>query len=388
MIPIRYNIRSLVVRKRTTLAAALGIALVVWVFASAQMLSGSLTRTFGRNASENVAVVMRKGSTNELQSSIADNHANIAIAHAEQLGSTAKPSGISEVFFVIILKRVDGAGASNVPVRGVSQDTFAFRTTAKVVAGVAAKPGTDEVVIGKAIRGRLKGLDIGQTFQLTKSREVRVVGVFEDGGSAYESEVWADKDVVRQALGREGYVSTVRVRLDKRDSFEAYKRLIESDRQLGLTVMTEPKFFAKQSRSTSSVLGFVGNLVSFFFALGAMIGATITMNAQVAGRTKEIGTLRALGFSRFGILLSFILESIVLALAGGSIGALAALAMSAVKITMMNQGTWSLVVFGFEPTPDIVISALVMAVVMGFVGGFLPALRAARISPVAAMRGE
>ena len=386
MIPIRYNVRSLIVRKRTTLAAAFGLALVVWVFASAQMLSSGLKKTFGRNASPNVAVVLRKGSNSEIQSTVSDKDASIAIAHAQQLGAIGKPAGIREAFTVIILERASGNGVSNVPVRGVSDGSLAFRSTARIIAGVAPKPGSDEVLVGKSIRGRFKGLDIGQSFELKKNRPVKVVGVFTDGGSAYESEVWADLDTVRQSFGREGLVSSVRVRFDKAGALSTYKSLIEGDKQLGLSVMSEPAFLAKQSSSTAGVLGFVGTLVSFFFAIGAMIGATITMNAQVAGRTREIGTLRALGFSRTGILFSFLLESMALALAGGVIGAVASIAMSAVKLTMVNNGTWSLVVFGFEPTPGIIIGSLIAAVVMGLIGGFLPSLRAARISPIQAMR--
>lgn len=384
MIPISYNVRSLVVRKRTTFAAAFGLALVVWVFASAQMLSTGLQKTFGRNASANVAVVLRKGSANELQSTIEDKDVSLALAHAEQLGAP-KPAGVGEVFLVVILDRI-GGGSSNVPIRGITEGSLKLRPTAKIIEGVAPKPASDEVLVGAAIRGRFKGLQLGQTFELKKNRPVKVVGVFSDGGSAYESEVWADRDTVRQAFGRDGYVSSLRVLLDKPGSFLTYKTLIESDKQLGLSVMTEPKFLAKQSASTAGVLGFVGNLVSFFFAIGAMIGATITMNAQVAGRTKEIGTLRALGFSRFGILTSFLLESMVLGLAGGVVGALASLAMVTVKLTMVNAGTWSLIVFGFEPTLEIIVTSVIVAVVMGLVGGFLPAIRAARVSPVAAMR--
>lgn len=388
MVPIRYNVRSLVVRKRTTFAAAFGIALVVWVFASAQMLSGSLEKTFGRHAGSNVAVVTRKGANNELQSSINDAQVGLVLAHAQQIGATSRPIGVSEVSVVIILPRADGSGVANVPVRGVNDDVLQFRSTTKIVEGNAAKPGTDEVIVGQSIRGRFKGLQIGQSFELTKGRKARVVGVFSDGGSAFESEVWGDKNYVRQAFGRDGFVSTVRVRLDKKESLESFRRIIEGDRQLSLAVISEPAFFVKQSRASSATLTFIGQLISFFFAIGAMIGATITMNAQVAGRTKEIGTLRALGFSRFGILTSFLIESSVLSLFGGAFGAIASLAMVSVKVTLLNRGTWSLVVVGFEPTPEIVISAMVMALTMGLVGGFIPAVRAARTSPVAAMRSE
>jgi putative ABC transport system permease protein len=235
-------------------------------------------------------------------------------------------------------------------------------------------------------RGRFRGLELGQSFELKKNRPVKVVGVFSDEGSSFESEVWADIHAVRTAFGREGYVSSIRVRLDAASKFDAFKALVEQNRQLGLNVQREADFYAKQSEMTADFLTIMGTMIAVLFSIGAMIGATITMNAQVANRQREIGTLRALGFQRGSILVSFLLESIVLSLIGGGIGALAALLLKFVKITMLNAGTWSEMAFGFEPTPDIIIRAMVLAGVMGILGGFLPAVRAARVSPIEAMR--
>ena len=387
MVPIKYNVRNLVVRKRTTLAAAFGLALVVFVFACAQMLSEGIKKTLGRVASPDVAVVLRKGSDNELTSAIEDKHASLVKAQAEQIGASRQPATLGELVIVILLDKIGANGVSNVTVRGVPEDVLAFRTTAKVIEGRAPSPGSDEVLVGSAIRGRFKGLDIGQSFELKKNRAVTVVGVFSDEGSAFESEVWGDIHLVRQAFNREGYLSGIRVRLDGASKFDAFKANIESNRQLGLVVMRETDYLEKQSEATAFILNLIGGMIAFFFAVGAMIGATITMNAQVAGRTREIGTLRALGFSRGSILFSFLIESLVLALLGGLIGAACATAMKAVKLTMINAGTWSEIVFGFEPTPGILVGSMILAAVMGLVGGFLPALRAARISPIEAMRG-
>lgn len=387
MVPIKYNIRNLVVRKRTTAAAAFGLALVVFVFACALMLANGIEKTCGRTASPDVAIILRKGSDAELSSGIEDKHVNMVIAQAQQIGASRKPTGVGEVLVVILLDKVGVEGVSNVTVRGVPEDALAFRPTAKIIDGRAPNPGSDEVIVGQGIRGRFKGLDIGQTFDLKKNRPVKVVGVFADEGSAFESEVWVDVHVARQAFGREGYVSSVRVRLDSPSKFDAFKALVEQDRQLGLVVMREADFFEKQSQATAFILKLLGGMIAFFFSIGAMIGATITMNAQVAGRSREIGTLRALGFSKGSILFSFLIESLALAIAGGAIGAFASIAMKAVKITMLNAGTWSEMVFGFEPTPQIIGSAIFLSAFMGLVGGFLPAIRAARVSPVEAMRG-
>lgn len=387
MIPIKYNVRNLVVRKRTTGAAMFGLALVVFVFASAIMMANGISKTFGRTASPDMAIVLRKGSDNEMTSAIEDKQLNLVLAQAQQVGASKNPPGVGEVLLVVLLEKVGVEGVSNVTVRGVPETSMAFRPTVKLVDGRMPAPGSDEVLVGQAIRGRFKGVDIGQSFELKKNRPVKVVGVFTDEGSSYESEVWVDLHTARQAFGREGYVSSVHVRLDSASKFDAFKALVEQDRQMGLVAMREADFFEKQGSQTSFILKLLGGLVAFFFGVGAMIGATITMNAQVAGRSREIGTLRALGFSKFSILLSFLLESIVLAVAGGAIGSVAALAMKAVKITMLNAGTFSEIVFGFEPTPQIIVSSIALSAFMGLVGGFLPAVRAARVSPVEAMRG-
>jgi putative ABC transport system permease protein len=386
MVPIRYNVRNLVVRKRTTAAAAFGLALVVFVFACALMLAHGIEKTLGRTSSPDVAIVLRKGSDAELSSGIEDKHVGLVLAQAAQIGASKKPAGVGEVLVILVLDKIGTDGVSNVTIRGVPEDAVRFRPTVKIVEGRAPNPGADEVLLGAAIRGRFKGLDLGQTFDLKKNRPVKVVGIFSDEGSSFESEVWVDVHTARQAFGREGYVSSVRVRLDAPSKFDAFKALVESDRQLGLVALRESEFYEKQSQSTAFFLKFLGAVIAFFFGVGAMIGATITMNAQVAGRSREIGTLRALGFSRTSILLSFLVESIALALGGGAVGLVFAIAMKSVKITMLNNATFSEIVFGFEPTAPILLGSLCLAAIMGLFGGFLPALRAARVSPIEAMR--
>ncbi len=386
MIPVKYNYRNLVVRKTTTIAAAFGLALVVFVFAAAQMLGNGIKRTLGRSAGAENAIILRRGSSSEMESGIEENQVNLVLAQAAQVGASKKPPGVGEVLVVILMDKLGTTGVSNVTVRGVPEDVFEFRTSAKIVEGRAAKPGSDEVVVGSGIRGRFKGLELGQSFDIKKNRPVKVVGVFADDGSSFESEVWADIHTARTAFGREGYVSSVRVRLDAASKFDAFKALVEQNRQLGLSVQREADYYEKQSEATSIFLTIMGTMIAVLFSIGAMIGATITMNAQVANRQREIGTLRALGFSRRSILTSFLLESIVLATIGGLVGAAASLGLSFVKITMLNAGTWSEIAFTFEPTPAIIIRSMVLAGFMGVVGGFLPAIRAARVSPIEAMR--
>jgi putative ABC transport system permease protein len=215
---------------------------------------------------------------------------------------------------------------------------------------------------------------------------LKVVGVFADGGSNMESEIWGDIDTVRSAFGREGMVSSVRVQLDDPASFDAFETTIEADKRLGLEAMTEKEWNDKQSQFLSIFVTALGTTISVFFGLGAIIGAMITMYASIANRQKEIGTLRAIGFRRRHVLLSFLLESVLVALAGGALGSLAALMMGFVKFSILNFVTFSEMVFTFRPTVSVFVVAFVFTLVMGLIGGLLPAVRAARMSPVEAMR--
>jgi putative ABC transport system permease protein len=274
-----------------------------------------------------------------------------------------------------------------VQIRGVPDGVLAFRPEVRVVDGRAPRPGTSEVMIGRRLRGRFKSFELGHSFELRKNRPAQIVGVFESGGSSYESEVWADDDVLRRAFGRDGVVSTVRVRLESPAAFEGFKAYVEQDKRLGLDALREPAFYEKQSEATAKFFGLLGTVIAFFFSIGAMIGAMITMYASVADRRREIGVLRAIGFSRIGILAAFLLESTLLALAGGIVGTAASLALGWVRISTLNFQSWSELVFKLTPTPGILITAVVAAGAMGILGGFLPALRAARVSPTVAMRG-
>jgi putative ABC transport system permease protein len=388
MIPIRYNIRSLAVRKTTTIATAAGVGLVVFVLASALMLSAGIKRTLGISGQDDVAIVLRKGSDAEL-GSVLDTAAinNIIGGPGVKKDETGKPIGTGEVVVVGALDKLGAIGVSNVEIRGVTPMGRTFRPKVKVVAGVEPKPGSDEVMVGKRIRGRFRGTELGETFDLRKNRPVKVVGVFEDDGSSYESEVWVDLDVLRAAYGRAGSLSSVRVRLESPAAFDVFKAAMEGEKQYGYLALREKEYFEKTSQGTSFFIGILGTLITVFIAVGAIIGATITMYAAVANREREIGTLRALGFLRGQILVSFLLEAIVLALLGGSIGAVLSLGMGFVHFSMMNFASWSEIVFSFDPTVPIILWSLGVAVVTGLVGGFFPALRASRVSPVAAMRG-
>lgn len=388
MIPVKYNLRNLAVRKTTSIAAGLGLGLVVFVFASVLMLSNGVQKTLGRSADPNVAVVLRKGSDAELASGIEDAQVGVMLANpGVAKGANGQPLASGELVLIILLDKLGTEVVSNVQVRGVPDNILEFRKDIRFVEGRAAKPGTDEVIVGKAISSRFKGLALGQSFELRKNRPVTVVGVFEDKGSSFESEVWGDVKTLGSAFGREGFVSSLKVRLESPTKFDGFKTALEQNPQLQVEVLRETDYYEKQSEGTSIFINAMGIVIAVFFSIGASIGAMITMYASIANRQREIATLRALGFSRMSILFSFLLESVVLAVAGGVVGAAASLGMSFVKFSTVNFASFSEITFTFEPTPKILGIALGVAIAMGLAGGFFPAVRAARMNLVQAIRG-
>lgn len=388
LIPLSYNIRSLFVRKATTIATAFGIALVVFVLASSLMLSRGIKRTLVSTGAPDRAVVLRKGAGTELASNIESRTVGVILSTAGVRMDGPTPLGGPEVVVVLAMEKLGTDGKiSNVQVRGVTPVSYTLRKELKIVDGRAAAPGSDEVVIGKGLRGRFRGLELGQSFDLKKNRPVKVVGVFDAQGSGFDSEVWADLDTLRATFGRNGVASSVLVQLESASTYEGFKAAVEHDKQLGLEPFRESDYYEKQSEGTSIFVTAMGVVVTFFFSVGAMIGATITMYAAVAQRRREIGTLQALGFSRFAILFSFVFESTVLALVGGAFGAIASLAMGFVEFSMMNFATWQEVTFSFDPSLGVVGASTFVGAVMGVIGGFFPALSAALTPPVAAMRG-
>ncbi|MEN9577857.1 MAG: hypothetical protein RJA70_866 [Pseudomonadota bacterium] len=388
-IPFTYNLRSLFVRKATTFATAGGIALVVFVLASSQMLSNGIKETFISSGSASNALILRKGSDNELSSGFENKFLNLlGAAPGVKQGADGKALVTGDLVVVLALDKLGAEGqVSNVQVRGVMANTFEVRPQARIIEGRPAAPGTDEAIVGKGMLGRFRGLELGKQFDLKKNRPVTVVGVFEAGGSAFESEVWVDIETLRTSFGRQGLFSSALAVLDSASKYDAFEAAVESDKQLGLETERERTYYEKASEGTAMVIQGLGMVVFFFFSLGAMIGAMITMYGAVSQRTREVGTLRALGFSRGAILVAFLAESFVLALAGGVIGAAASLVTTAFKLSTMNYDTWQEVSFSFTATPGILFGAVAAGGMMGIIGGFLPALKAARTSPIAAMRG-
>lgn len=388
MIPVSYNVRSMLLRKASVITTVLGIALVVVFLASSLMLQESIKRTMSNSGSPNAGFVLRKGSDAELASSIENNLVGVVLsAPGVKKNAQGQPLGGGEVVVVIALERPEGDGKiGNVTVRGVPDNVMAYRPYVHIVEGRPAQPGTDEVIIGERVQGRFKNASLGQSFELKRNRPVKVVGVFEAGGSSFESEVWADIETVRTSFGREGLVSSITVQLESGSKYDAFEAAVENDKQLGLDAKRENEYYEAQADGLTDFIGIFSFFIMFFIVVAAVIGAIITMYAAVAQRRREIGTLLALGFSRWSILLSFLLEAVMLTAVGGALGALASLAMSFASFSMTNMLTWSEVVFTFQPTVAILVISVVVAGIMGLLGGLIPAISAARTSPVAAMR--
>jgi putative ABC transport system permease protein len=387
VIPFNYSLRSLAVRKATTIASASGIALVVFVLASSMMLNAGIKKTMATSGKPDNAIVLRMGSDAELGSVIDESSVPLILAapgvKADEHG---QPLGVAEIVVVGAMEKLGAKGVTNVTIRGVTDRVMQFRPEVHIVDGRPPRPGTDEAIVGARIRGRIRGVDLDQSFDIKKNRPVKVVGVFEAEGSAYESEVWVDRDLLRQAYGRQGIVSSVRVRLESPAKFDAFRAGVENDKRLGLQALRESVFYEKQSEGAALFVGALGTVVSVFFAVGAMIGAMITMYGAVANRQTEIGTLRALGFSRTSILTAFLLEAVLLAVVGGVVGAVASMSMALVHPSMVNPASWSEIVFSFDPTPRVLLTAILFAGGMGLLGGLFPAARAARTSPLKAIR--
>jgi putative ABC transport system permease protein len=388
MIPIRYNLRSLVVRRTTSLATLLGIAMVVFMLAAAMMLTAGLDKTLTLAGSADHAIVIRKGADSELASTIETNTLGLILAApGVKKDSAGKPIGAGEIVTVILGDKVGDEGkVSNVLVRGVADNVMALRPETRIIAGRPARPGSDEVIVGQQIRGRFKGMDLNQSFELKKNRKVTVVGIFECGGSSFESEVWADIETVRSSFGREGTVTSATVTLESPTKHDVFEAAVEQDKRIGLEVMREQTYYEKQSEATGKLFSVLGWFISIFFIVAAVIGAFITMNTAVAHRQREIGTMRALGFSRFSVLVSFTLECVVLAIVAAVLGLLASLALTLVKVPVINGQTWSEIVFTFQMTPNIVVTAVIVGGVTGLLGGIIPAIRAALLRPIDAFR--
>jgi ABC-type lipoprotein release transport system permease subunit len=384
-VPLAYIARNLVARRLTTVLTAGGMALVVYVFATVLMLSAGLEQTLVATGQDDNVVVIRRSAQTEVQSGIARLQAGIVESLPEVARSTDGRPMVSKepVVLINLPKRATGKPA-NVVIRGVTPIGLELRPQVKLVEGRMFRPGTAEVLAGRSIANGFQGAGLGETLRFA-SRDWTVVGVFDAGHTAFDSEIWGDAEQMLQAFRRTGY-SSMLFRLSDPATFDAVKTTIENDPRLTLEAKRERRFYAEQSEALSRFISYLGTGISVIFSIGAVIGAAITMYASVASRTAEIGTLRALGFSRTAILVAFLGEALLLGLLGGIVGLIGASVMQAMSISTTNFQTFAEIAFSFTLTPGIVVASLMFALAMGFIGGFLPAARAARMKIVDALR--
>lgn len=384
-IPLSYIARNLWARRLTTTLTAAGLALVVFVFATVLMLDEGLRTTLVTTGEYDNVMVIRRSAESEVQSGIDRAQAGIVASHpAIAPGPDGQAMLSKETVVLISLNKRGSDKPSNVVIRGVSQRGLALRPQVRLVAGRMFRPGASEIIAGASIARRFSGAGIGEKLRFGQ-REWTVVSLFDAGNSGFDSEIWGDADQLMQAFRRNGFSSMV-LRLGGAAGFDAFKRAIESDPRLTLEAKREQTFYSDQSKALSTFISILGLTLSIIFSIGATIGAAITMYASVANRTAEIGTLRALGYQRRNILAAFLAESMLLALAGGAAGLLFASFMQFLSFSTTNFQSFSELAFGFKLNGAIVVKTLLFSLLMGVVGGFLPALRAARMRIVDALR--
>jgi ABC-type antimicrobial peptide transport system permease subunit len=385
-IPFAYTWRSLWTRRLTTVLTLTGIALVAFVFASVLMLSRGVENTLIETGSEDNAIVLRKSATSELVSQINRDHANLIKTFPEVgLLPDGKPFVSTETYVIINLLKRGSNDMGNISVRGISPEGLQLRPQVRLSAGRWFTFGSQEIVIGKNISSQFNGTAIGNQLRFGDAQWT-IVGEIDGQGTAFDSEIWGDSEQMMPAFGRPVF-STVTFRLKSREMFDAVKLRIEQDPRTSYTeVKREQTFYREQSEMMSNFIRILGLVVTIIFSVGAMIGAMITMYAAVANRTREIGTMRALGFQRRSILGAFLVESVLLSLIGGAIGIVLASAMSFVRISTTNFGSFSELAFGFSLAPDIIGWTLFFSVIMGIVGGVLPSIRASRLNILTALR--
>ncbi len=381
-----YMRRSLVSRPVTFILTLTGISLVAFVFAAVLMLAKGLERTLVETGSDDNGVVLRKAAQTELMSQIDRDAINIIKTQPEiALGPDSKPMATADIFVLINILKKGTGDMGNVTVRGVEAAAMPLRDRVRITEGAMFTFGTGEIVVGANIAKNFDGVAIGRELKFGGSLW-KIVGVFETGGTGFDSEIWGDVDQIMPSFGRPVY-SSLTFRLTNPSEFAALKARIEGDKRMNyLELFREKEYYAKQSSMMASFITILGTMVTVIFSLGAVIGAMITMYAAVSNRTVEIGTLRALGFRRMTILSTFLLEAILIGLAGSAVGVFAASFLQLLVISTMNFGTFTELAFGFDLTTDVIVSTFVFGFIMGVIGGFLPAVRASRMNIVSALR--
>ena len=394
-LPISYNIRNLKLRKGLTVMTALGIALTVTTAVFLMALLAGLQKAFVSSGDSRNVLVMRKGSVAELSGGFdAALFPTLKTLPGIEKDSQGEPMASGEWVVVVVLPRKDGTGDVNVSVRGLMPEGITLRSEEKdshgqqklkLVEGRWFTPGQREVVVGRSIHDRFNGANVGDTMDFAKG-QWKVVGIFDSSGTAYDSEIWGDVNQIANDFDRQGGYSSAYLRATDAVAADALKNRVSDDQRLKLEGSLETEYYDKQT-SSGGVIKFIGMFVAVIMAIGSSFAAMNTMYAAVAYRSREIATLRIIGFSRPSILTSFVIEALLLSLLGAVVGIILMLPFNGMSTGVGNQVTFSETVFSLHMTARVVITAVVFALIMGLAGGFAPAWHASRQNILTALRG-
>lgn len=381
------NVRSIPQRFWLSLSTVVAVALVVMVLLAFLAMANGFQRTISGSGSNEIAILLRAGSQSEINSGVTRDQVRlIEEAPGIARGADGKPLVSAELYLVVDgIKRATQTKA-NLPLRGIGAEGAALRKGISILQGRMFQPGTNEIVVGKSLLKEFQGFDLGQTVRLSTASWT-VVGVFESGGSVFESEIWGDLPVVQSLFNRNNVFQTIRARLTSPAALAELRQYVDNDPRLKLDTKSEVEYFADQASQTTDLIQKLGWPLAIAMAFGALAGALNTMYSSVATRAVEIATLRAIGFGGFPAFIGTLTESLVLAAIGGAVGAVATWAIFDGLTASTLGGSFTQVVFAFQLTPALVVQGVILALIVGLIGGLFPAFRAARLPIVAGLQG-
>lgn len=380
------NLRSIRQRLGSSVVAIIGIAGVVVVFLGVLSIAEGFKAAMTDVGDRQTIIVMRAGSDTEMTSGLSGDTARLIIDTPGIKRDASGPIASPELFVIVGHPSKKDPSDANVPLRGVSAMALRVRSDVKIVEGRMFTEGTNEIIVGRAASNQFAGLTVGSSARWGQNTW-RVVGIFDAHGSAAESEIWCDAKVLQPAYQRGNSYQSVYARLESPDGFAAFKDALTTNPQLSVTAIPEPDYFAAQSDVLHKIIRTIGFIIAGLMGIGAVFGAVNTMYTAVASRTREIATLRALGFGSFPVVFSVLSEAVLLSIIGGVIGgAVAWIAFDGYQTSTMNFQSFSQIAFAFAVTPSLLAQALMYAVLMGLLGGLFPAWRAARLPVVTALR--
>ena len=385
-LPLKYSLRNIVVRWRATLATIGGVALVVFVYLWMQAMAAGLDKAAAVTGDPRNLMIVRKGADSESTSQIKREDLSI-IQYSDEIARDEKNQPLVSADFLTVVylpRRLGDKEGTNVTFRGVSPNGSALRPQVRLTEGRWPNPGNREMAVSGRLAGRFEGMKLGGTLKIGTVRELKVVGYFDGGGSAFDSEAWMDADEARSFFNRENY-SSLLVRPTSEAAGQALAKRLEADKRMVVRVHNEAKYYAEQTK-TAEPIRWMGNFLAIAMSLGAVCAAMNTMYASVGARTREFGTLRVLGFRRRAVVLGVLIEGAGLALIGGVLGCILAQFVNGYRAGTISFQTFSETVFELNVTPELMGKGLIFAAIVGVVGSFLPALRAARMPVITALK--